>query len=65
MYATAEIEIGGSDPALFVEPEALQEVRGATVVFVQTEADRFEVRAVQVGRSLSGMTELRRGVQAG
>lgn len=65
MYATAEIEIGGSDPALFVEPEALQEVRGATVVFVQTDTERFEVRPVQVGRTLSGMTEVRRGLAPG
>jgi membrane fusion protein, heavy metal efflux system len=65
MYATAEIEIGGSDPALFVEPEALQEVRGATVVFVQREDGRFEVRPVQVGRTVSGMAEIVRGLNAG
>jgi membrane fusion protein, heavy metal efflux system len=65
MYATAEIEIGGSDPALFVEPEALQEVRGATVVFVQIDDERFAVRPVQVGRTVSGMAEIGRGLNAG
>lgn len=65
MYATAEIETGGSAPALFVEPEALQEVRGATVTFVKTDDEHFEVRPVQVGRSLAGMTEIERGLKAG
>lgn len=65
MYATAEIETGGSEPSYFVEPEALQEIRGATVVFVQTADERYEVRPVQTGRSASGLTEIRRGVQPG
>lgn len=65
MYASSEIEIGGSTPALFVEPESLQEVRGATVVFVQTGPERFEVRPVQTGRTLSGMTEVQRGLKPG
>ncbi len=65
MYATAEIETGGSEPAIFVEPESLQEVRGATVVFVQTRDDQFEVRPVQVGRNLAGVTEVARGLRPG
>jgi hypothetical protein len=48
MYATAEIEVGGSEPAILVPQGATQEVRGETVVFVQTAADRFEVRPVEL-----------------
>jgi cobalt-zinc-cadmium efflux system membrane fusion protein len=65
MYATAEIETGGSAPAIYVEPEAVQEVRGATVAFVEAGGDRFEVRPVQLGRTAGGMTEVERGLHAG
>lgn len=65
MYATAEIETGGSAPAVFIEPEALQEVRGATVVFVQTADNKFEVRPVPVGRTIAGMTEVPSGLNPG
>ncbi|MEO8658308.1 MAG: efflux RND transporter periplasmic adaptor subunit [Bryobacteraceae bacterium] len=65
MYAAAEIEIGGSEPSVFVPQGATQDVRGETVVFVQTAPDRFEVRPVQVGRSLDGSFEVTRGLRAG
>ncbi|MEO8596158.1 MAG: efflux RND transporter periplasmic adaptor subunit [Candidatus Solibacter sp.] len=65
MYATAEIEIGGSAPAIFVPQEATQEVRGETVVFVQTAPNRFEVRALQLGRTLGGAIEVVRGLKGG
>jgi membrane fusion protein, heavy metal efflux system len=66
MYATAEIEMGGSEPALFVPQSAAQELRGETVVFVQTAADRFEVRPVELGRTLdAAFVEVRRGLKAG
>jgi multidrug efflux pump subunit AcrA (membrane-fusion protein) len=65
MYANAEIEIGGSKPSVFVPQEAAQEVRGETVVFVRTAADRFEVRPVQLGRPLDGSVEVTRGVRPG
>ena len=65
MYATAEIEVGGSEPAILVPQGATQEVRGETVVFVQTAADRFEVRPVELGRALDGSFEVLRGLKAG
>ena len=65
MYATAEIETGGSTPAIFVEPEALQEVRGATVAFVQSGPSQFDVRPVQVGRTIAGRTEVQQGLRPG
>jgi membrane fusion protein, heavy metal efflux system len=65
MYANAEIEIGGQAAGLFVPQEALQEVNGETVVFVQTAQDRFEVRAVQAGRPLEDLVEIRNGLSGG
>ncbi len=65
MYATADIETGGSVPAFFVSPDAVQEVRGAPVVFVSVGGGRFEVRPVQQGRTLSGMVEIQSGLRAG
>ena len=65
MYATAEIEVGGSEPAIFVPQGATQEVRGETVVFVQTAADRFEVRPLELGRAIDGAFEVVRGLKAG
>jgi cobalt-zinc-cadmium efflux system membrane fusion protein len=65
MYSSAEIELGGSTPSLFVTEESTQEVRGQTVVFVRTGAGRFEVRPVQVGRLVNGTFEIVRGLKAG
>jgi multidrug efflux pump subunit AcrA (membrane-fusion protein) len=65
MYATTEIELGGSERAVFVPEEAIQEVRGRQAVFVRSAADRFEVRPVEPGRSVGDATEIRRGLQPG
>ena len=65
MYATAEIALGESAPALFVPSGSVQEVRGGMVVFVQTAPDRFEARPVQLGRTLGGSVEITSGVQPG
>ncbi|MBS1856076.1 MAG: efflux RND transporter periplasmic adaptor subunit, partial [Acidobacteria bacterium] len=65
MYASAEIEVGGSEPAVFVPQGAIQEVRGENVVFVRTAADRFEVRALELGRTLDGSFEVLRGLKPG
>ena len=65
MYATAEIEMGQSEPALFLPQEAVQEVEGKPTVFVRTGGDRFEPRAVEVARALEGAVEIARGLKAG
>jgi cobalt-zinc-cadmium efflux system membrane fusion protein len=65
MYASAEIEIGGANAAVFVPQAATQEVRGETVVFVRTAPNRFDVRPVELGRSLDGSFEVVRGLRAG
>jgi cobalt-zinc-cadmium efflux system membrane fusion protein len=65
MYATTEIELGRSENAVFVPEEAIQEVRGQMVVFVEAAPGRFEVHPVQVGRPLEGSIEIVRGLRPG
>jgi cobalt-zinc-cadmium efflux system membrane fusion protein len=65
MYATVEIEVGGSEPAIFVPQGAIQEVRGENVVFVRTAPDRFEVRPIELGRTLDVSVEAVRGLKPG
>jgi cobalt-zinc-cadmium efflux system membrane fusion protein len=65
MYATTEIEIGGSGVGLFVPAEAPQELRGQTVVFVRKTPEVFEARPVELGPSVAGSVQVLRGIQAG
>jgi cobalt-zinc-cadmium efflux system membrane fusion protein len=65
MYATAEIDLGGSATGLFVPAEAPQELRGQTVVFVCKGEDRFEARPVEIGPAAGGAVQVTRGLRAG
>jgi cobalt-zinc-cadmium efflux system membrane fusion protein len=65
MYATAEIELGGSATGLFVPAEAAQEVRGQTVVFVRKRAEEFEARPVELGPAVGDAVRILRGVASG
>jgi cobalt-zinc-cadmium efflux system membrane fusion protein len=65
MYATAEIEMGGTEAALFVPQAAIQEVSGQAAVFVRRSADRFELRPVEPGRILEGVQEIAGGLKGG
>lgn len=63
MYATVEIELGAGEPVLTVPAEAVQDVRGQQSVFVQTAPDKFEIRPVEVGRTLDGAFEITSGLK--
>jgi RND family efflux transporter MFP subunit len=65
MYATAEIELGQSEPSLFVPQVSVQEVHARSVVFVQKAEDRFEVRPVQLGRAVADTVEIAGGIRDG
>jgi cobalt-zinc-cadmium efflux system membrane fusion protein len=65
MYANTEIEIGNSEPALTVPPEAVQEVRGQPSIFVKVAEDRFEVRPIKTGRAFEHDVEITGPVKAG
>ena len=65
MYATTEIELGNTAPALTVPAEAIQEIRGQPSVFVRTAPDRFEVRSITPGRALEQDVEISGSVRSG
>jgi cobalt-zinc-cadmium efflux system membrane fusion protein len=65
MYGTAEIETGSGETATMVPSEAVQDVHGASVVFVQAEPTKFVLRPVETGRSRDGAIEIRNGLQVG
>lgn len=65
MYATIHIGVGRTPPVLVVPSEAIQELRGERVVFVDRGAGRFEKRLVETGRTVGGLTEIVRGLEIG
>ena len=65
MFATAEIGSGSTEQKLFIPEAAAQDFNGARVVFVRTAADRFELRPVEIRRTLNGMAEVVNGIRAG
>jgi cobalt-zinc-cadmium efflux system membrane fusion protein len=65
MLADAEIPVGGAKPVLLIPSDAVQQVNGQDVVFVQTSADRFTVRPVRVGETSAGKTPILEGLQPG
>jgi len=64
MYATAEIVSGGSEEALYVPQESVQELNGHAIVFVQTAEDKFIARAVETGARMGGLVAIRSGLDA-
>ena len=65
MLADAEIPVGRGRPAIALPSDAIQQVNGQDVVFVQTAANRFEVRAVKVGETVAGDTPIFEGIRPG
>jgi len=64
LFATARIELPATRPSVFVPTAAVRTEAGVARVFV-TKGDRAELRFVQVGREVSGLVEILRGVTAG
>ena len=65
MYADAEIELGRGKPVLVVPAAAVQDLRGQSVVFVQSGPDRFEVRPIRTGKVLDQAYEIVSGLKSG
>ncbi|HEV2198509.1 MAG TPA: efflux RND transporter periplasmic adaptor subunit [Bryobacteraceae bacterium] len=65
MLANAEIPVGNRKPVLIVLSDAVQQMNGQDVVFVQTAPDRFIVRPVRVGETADGRTPILEGLKAG
>ena len=65
MFATVEIPAAHGQKALAVPRTALQQVNGATVVFVQNDQTHFEKRVVQVGKQDEEWAEILNGLRDG
>ena len=65
MYADVEIATGDAKPVVAVPDDAVIDTGARQVVLVDKGEGRFEPRAVKVGASGNGFTEIREGVQAG
>ncbi len=65
MFATVELPTGSRQPTLAVPTDAVQNYEGKAVVFVRASATRFEVRPVELGRTVGAVAEVARGVRAG
>jgi cobalt-zinc-cadmium efflux system membrane fusion protein len=65
MFATVRVPTTLRRDALAVPEEAIQQLEGRTVVFVQTDETKFEARTVQVGSTVQGMTEIIGGIEKG
>ena len=65
MYASVDLDFGGSEEALFVPESAPQDVNGQTVLFVWKGGDQFEVRPVELGRAIEGQSQVVRGLRPG
>jgi membrane fusion protein, heavy metal efflux system len=64
MYATVALGESGPRPIVAVPSQAVHEIEGRTVVFVQA-GDRFTRRDVRVGSDVNGLIEIRSGLKAG
>jgi membrane fusion protein, heavy metal efflux system len=62
MFATVHLPTTVDRDALAIPTEAIQQIDGKNVVFVQQSETKFELRAVEVGRVIKGLSEILRGL---
>jgi cobalt-zinc-cadmium efflux system membrane fusion protein len=65
MLATADLPVGGATPVITVPSDAIQQVNGQDVVFVQSAPDRFTVLPVRTGATEAARTPILEGLQGG
>ncbi|MBI2299696.1 MAG: hypothetical protein HYU66_12270 [Armatimonadetes bacterium] len=65
MFATIGFTTSTTAAVLSVSGEAVQEVEGAKVVFVQRGPTQYEVRPVLLGRDSDGRVEVKEGLKPG
>jgi membrane fusion protein, heavy metal efflux system len=63
MLANAEFSIGEGKPTLLVPQDAVQQVNGEDVVFVQIAPDRFRAQAVKLGEIVDGRVRVQQGLE--
>jgi len=65
MYATASVQQSSRRSALVVPGEAIQEIDGVPIVFVQETEKEFRVRTVEPGQHTGGGIEIIQGLKRG
>lgn len=65
MYATANVQQFGRRSALVVPDQAIQEIDGVPVVFVQDSENSFHARPVEPGQHTDGGVEIVEGLKRG
>ena len=65
MFATVKLPTKLNREALAVPAEAVQQIEGKNIVFLQKGSTTFEPRNVTVGESVQGMTEILSGLEKG
>ncbi|HNY41946.1 MAG TPA: efflux RND transporter periplasmic adaptor subunit [Bryobacteraceae bacterium] len=65
MYATVELDSGGSEPGVFVPQDAVQDVNGQATVFIARSDNEFSPAPVVTGRSYQGLVEISSGLKGG
>jgi membrane fusion protein, heavy metal efflux system len=65
MLATAELPLGVKTAKLLISQDAIQQVNGQDIVFLQVASDRFAVRPVRIGDAIQNKLQILEGVQAG
>lgn len=65
MYATLSLDEGEARSVIVAPASAVQSIDGKTVVFVAQGTEQFSLRAVTVGPTQNGWTEVLSGVQTG
>lgn len=65
MLSSAEFATGTGVTAVLVPQEALQQVNGQDVVFVRIAPDRFRIKPVQMGETMSGNIRILQGLKPG
>jgi cobalt-zinc-cadmium efflux system membrane fusion protein len=65
MLANADFSVGLGTPTLLAPQEAIQQVNGQDVVFVQITPERFRVQAVEIGEIVENKVRVQHGLNAG
>ncbi len=65
MFANAQISAGSSRRAIFIPEQALQDLNGGSIVFVEKQPGVYQPRSVEIAHRLNGEAEIAAGLKSG